>query len=291
VNGALWAAASGVGFGLFQSVNRQAVGESDDAYVSTFLQLVVAAVVLVAASASTQDVGLLGHAPPWALLAFATAGVVHFLLGWTFLNISQQRIGAARTSPLLTLTPVFGLLITAITLGQLPGATALLAIVPMVAGGWLVSSGGARGVGPAEARFGLGCAAMWALSPVLTVAALDGLGSPLLGVTLGMIAAVLAYAAVLAATGRQLRLAALGRRTLAVKLCAGVLVALATWWRWVALDDAAVGVVLALNLLSVPIVLFLAPRFAGRHVEHVTPRVWAGATLVVAGSLGLIAVG
>ena len=27
------------------------------------------------------------------------AGVLHFLLGWTFLNLSQQRIGAARTSP------------------------------------------------------------------------------------------------------------------------------------------------------------------------------------------------
>ena len=106
-----------------------------------------------------------------------------------------------------------------------------------------------------------------------------------------MLAAVAAYGAVLVATGRALRLGAVGRRTLAVKLFAGVLVALATWWRWVALDDAAIGVVLALNLLSVPIVLFLAPRLAGRHLEHVTPRVWAGAGLVVAGSLGLIAVG
>ena len=41
-----------------------------------------------------------------------------------------------------------------------------------------------------------------------------------------------------------------------------MLVALATWWRWVALDGTDVAVVLALNLLSVPIVLFAlaAPR-------------------------------
>ncbi|MDP9294754.1 MAG: hypothetical protein M3O90_10100, partial [Actinomycetota bacterium] len=57
-----------------------------------------------------------------------------------------------------------------------------------------------------------------------------------------------------------------------------------------ALDDETVGVVLALNLVSVPIVLFLAPLMVGRHLEHVTWRVWAGAVLVVAGSLALIAV-
>jgi hypothetical protein len=49
-----------------------------------------------------------------------------------------------------------------------------------------------------------------------------------------------------------------------------------------------VAVVLALNLLSIPVVLLVSPLIAGRHAEHVTPRVWAGAALVVAGSLLLI---
>ena len=57
---------------------------------------------------------------PWALAAFAGAGIVHFLLGWTFLNLSQRRIGAARTSPLLTMSPVFALVVAAIAVGQLP---------------------------------------------------------------------------------------------------------------------------------------------------------------------------
>jgi hypothetical protein len=35
-------------------------------------------------------------------------------------------------------------------------------------------------------------------------------------------------------------------------------------------------------------VLIASPLMAGRHAEHVTPRVWAGAALVVAGSLLLI---
>jgi uncharacterized membrane protein len=67
-----------------------------------------------------------------------------------------------------------------------------------------------------------------------------------------------------------------------------VLVAVSTWWRWAALEDATVGAVLALNLLSVPVVLLLAPVVAGRHVERVTAGLWAGAGLVVSGALVLV---
>jgi drug/metabolite transporter (DMT)-like permease len=289
VSGALWAAASGVGFGLFQSVNRRAVLDIEDSYVSTFIQLVIAALVLVAATLATEDVGTLADAPAWSLAAFAAAGVVHFLLGWTFLNISQRRIGAARTSPLLTMAPVFGLVLAFLTLGEVPSAVGVAAILPMIAGAYLVAGGGeeARGL---DAIPGLACAFMWALSPILTVEALEGLDSPLLGVTLGMLASVAAYAVFLAGRGTPVRMGAIARHALAFKLGAGLLVALATWWRWLALDDASIGAVLALALLSVPIVLFLSPLLVGRHLERVTARVWGGSLLVVAGSLILIAV-
>ena len=55
-----------------------------------------------------------------------------------------------------------------------------------------------------------------------------------------------------------------------------------------ALDDASVGAVLALQLLSVPVVLVAAPLISGRHVEIVTAKIWAGAALVIVGSLLLI---
>ena len=74
-----------------------------------------------ALAVATEDVGRVLDADGWALAAFAAAGIVHFLLGWTFLNLSQKRIGAARTSPLLTMSPVFALAIAAIAVGQLPG--------------------------------------------------------------------------------------------------------------------------------------------------------------------------
>jgi uncharacterized membrane protein len=77
---------------------------------------------------------------------------------------------------------------------------------------------------------------------------------------------------------------------LAFKIAAGALVALATWWRWVAIDGTDVAVVLALALVSVPIVLFLSPLLVGQHLERVTRQVWVGAGLVVGGALALIAI-
>jgi drug/metabolite transporter (DMT)-like permease len=284
VTGALWAAASGIGFGLFQSLNRRAIRDIDDAFVSTFLQLLIAAVALLGACAATGDLDGLAGAPVDAIAAFTAAGVVHFLLGWTFLNLSQKRVGATRTAPLLTLSPLFGLGVAALTIGDLPSRAALVAIAPMVAGAWLVAGG--RGVRPADALFGLGCALMWAISPVFAVHGLDGIESPLLGVTIGMVASAAAYG--VAMSGRSL--GGIARGALTFKVLAGLLVALATWWRWIALDGASVGVVLALSLLSVPTVLFLAPLMVGRHLERVGPRVWAGSSLVVGGALALIAV-
>jgi drug/metabolite transporter, DME family len=294
VTGVLWAAASGIGFGLFQSVNGRAVREVDDAYVSTFLQIGVAAVALVALCAATGELALLDGAPAWAIGSFAIAGALHFFLGWTLLNISQDRIGAARTGPLLTTVPIFGVLIAAVTLGEWPSAGAVAGIAVMVFGAYVVASRGSgeRGVTWQDASFALATAFLWALSPVFTVQGLEELDSPLLGLAIGLVFSTLAYGAVLAlAPGRRPRARGLPRTGVALKMAAGLIVALATWGRWAALDLATVGVVLALSLLAVPVVLLLAPIVAGRHVERVTARVWLGAALVVLGALVLIVEG
>jgi DME family drug/metabolite transporter len=291
VTGVLWAAASGIGFGLFQSVNVRAVRQLDDVYVSTFLQLLVAAAVLVGACIAVGDLALLADASAWALISFALAGLVHFFLGWTLLNLSQDRIGAARTSPLLTTVPVFGVAVAAVTLGQLPSAAALGGIAVMVAGALVITDPRAEaGLSWQDSLPGVATAFLWALSPVFTVEGLEELDSPLLGVSIGVVLSVLAYALVLAATAGERRSARdLPREGVALKLVSGVLVALAIWGRWEALDLADVGVVLALNLLAVPTVLLLAPVIAGRHLERVDARIWLGAGLVVTGSLLLIA--
>jgi hypothetical protein len=132
---------------------------------------------------------------------------------------------------------------------------------------------------------------MWSLSAVLTVEALEGLDSPLLGVTLGLLAATAALGGALVARGSfTTAVRSIARNTLALKAAAAVLVAFATWFRLLALDDADVAVVLAANLVSVPVVLLLAPILVGRHLEQADARIWGGGALVVGGILALIAI-
>jgi drug/metabolite transporter (DMT)-like permease len=318
MSGAVWAVASGIGFGLFQSVNRRAAG-SMDVYRSTFVQLLISTVVLLAISLSTQDLGAVWSAPGMALVSFSAAGLVHFFVGWTLLNASQDRVGAARTSPLLATTPLFGTLIAALTLGEIPSALTLAGLVLIVVGVYVVggeqarrsrasppvphaahvtphrspSPRGAVRMAPASSAwaasaFGLGAALSWAISPIFIRMGLEDLPSPLLGVTVSMVAATAAYGLTLA-VGRPSGGKGFGSlEMLGYKIVAGLLVGLATWSRWIALDLTAVAVVLALSMLSIPTVMILAPVLLGRHIETVTVRLWGGAGLVVGGALLLV---
>jgi DME family drug/metabolite transporter len=140
MTGVLWAAVSGVGFGLFQTLNRRA-GRGMDVYQATFILLLVSALVLVTASLATEDLNLLRTASPITLVNYGLAGLIHFFVGWTLLNVSQKRVGAARTGALVGATPLFATAIAALTLGEILRPPTLLGIVLMVAGVYLISNG------------------------------------------------------------------------------------------------------------------------------------------------------
>jgi drug/metabolite transporter (DMT)-like permease len=283
-----------VGFGAFQTLNRRAVGGMQDAYLATFVQLLVAMLVLLAASAATEGLDPLRDASAEALLWFAGAGVVHFFVGWTLLNMSQMRIGAARTSPLLATNPVWGALFAALWLGEVPGVVSWIAVALIVAGALVVTLERVEetgwGVGWKAALPGLACALAWSISPIFIKQGLEGMDSPLLGLTLGMAVALVAYAAALPLRPQSEGALFGSRDAMAFKLAAGLLVGLSVWARWESLDSAGIAVVLALGLLSIPVVLFASPLLMGRHLENVTVPIWAGAGLVVGGALLLIAV-
>ena len=136
--GALWALASGVGFGVFQSFNRRAV-QGMDVFVTTFLQLLVSAVVLLAMSLLIVPRATFALLTGSAVLNFALAGALHFFIGWTFLNASQKAIGAARTSSLIGTIPIFGAVFAIFTLGEVPTALGTVGIFTIVAGVYLVN--------------------------------------------------------------------------------------------------------------------------------------------------------
>lgn len=296
MSGVLWAVASGVGFGLFQVFNRRAVRDLD-VYVSTFLQLVVSIAVLGAVVAVTGELALLRGAGAGPIVEFGVAAFLHFFLGWTLLNASQKQTGAARTTLLVATVPVFGTIAAAVGLGEFPGWPVAAGVALTVTGVILVSGqhpaiagGGGRPARWWDVGLGLGAALCWAVSPIFARRGLEGLPSPLLGLTLGLGGTVVAYGALLAVRrGAGMGHALHQPEALGYKLLAGVLVALSQWARWVAIDLAPVAVVLALIQAVVPaVVLVLAPLVLGRHLERVTGRLWLGAGVITSGSLLLI---
>lgn len=311
MSGVAWAAVAGVLFGLFQSVNRVTLVDMD-VYASTFVQLVVCSAFMIGALV-LQGGGGVHRLTATAVGNFALAGLIHFVGGWTLLNMSQKRLGAARTSPLIATTPLFAVIVAGLTLHEIPGAVELVGIAMVVAGVYAtqlerlrearaarvptsVDADGRTLDRPARfpvgaSAFGVGAALAWAVSPIFIRHGLDEIDDPVLGVTVGVVAATLAYALVLLGRRRAAVLANASRGALAGKVVAGVLVGLATWTRWYALSLASVAVVLSLALLSVPTVMVLAPVLAGRRLERVTAPVLAGSAVVVAGALVLIAQG
>jgi len=307
VTGVLWAAVAGVAYGVFQAVNRGTLVDMD-VLESTFLQLLVSSLMLVALVLGLHGVSL-GQIPAAAVLYFGLAGLVHFLGGWTLLNRSQQLLGAARTSPLLASVPLFGTVLALAVLREVPSLAAVAGMATIVAGVYVVQLDRARrqaravaaagdGAAPAggwkralaSSRFGLGAALCWSISPLFIRRGLDAMDAPMVGVTLGLIAATLAYGVVLAVR-RRAPWRGVPARTMSWKIVAGVLVGFATWTRWYALSLNPVTVVLSLGLLSVPTVIALAPLLAGRHLEQVTRAVVLGSALVVVGALVLVAPG
>lgn len=300
MSGALWALAAGAGFGLFQSINRQAV-RGMDVYMATFVQLVVSAIVLIGISLLTEDVSLLVRAPIFAILNFAIAGFLHFFVGWTFLNASQKRIGAARTSPLIGTTPLFAAIIAAGTLREFPTWLELVGIGIIVLGVYFVSL---QAETPAQGSnskqkysfslraswLALAAAFCWSLSPVFIRYGLQGLDSPLLGVTVGVTASALAYGAVLLWQRERWARNPITGDAWMQKLIAAVLVGLSTWMRWVALDLAPVAVVLALTMISTPLVILLSPLISGKHLERVTVMLLYGTGFILGGALLLVLV-
>ena len=140
MTGVLWAIVAGAGFGVFQALNRRA-GRWIDSYVSTFMLLIVSSIVLVAVSLLTEDLSLLRAAPLMAFVSFGLAGFVHFFLGWTFLNLSQKRIGAARTGALIGTTPLFAFIVGLVFFGETLSLPVIAGIVLVVVGVYLVSNG------------------------------------------------------------------------------------------------------------------------------------------------------
>lgn len=267
-----------------------------DAYRGTFILLLVSTLILLGASFITEDVSMLLDAPLAVYFNFGMAGFLHFFLGWTFISISQVRVGAARTGALIGATPLFATLVGFVFFEEILGIPTLLGIAIVIWGVCLVSQNDKKTSENStrkplvlrDSLYGLGTAVCFSFSAIFIRAGLEELPSPLLGVTVGMLISALAYGVILFFRRGKTTGGPILYNALIFQIFAGVFVGLSTWIRWIALDMAPVGIVLSLGRLNVPVVLLVAPLLVGRQLEQVTPRIWIGATLTIVGSLLLV---
>ncbi len=287
MSGAGWALTAGVLFGIFQAVNRRA-NQLVDAYRTTFALLVIAVIGLGVVAGATEDLSLLRSAPIASYIGFGAAGIIHFFLGWTFLAVSQQRIGAANTGALIAATPIIGSLLAAAVLGESLSPVIIIAVTLAAAGVVLIARrAGSSDEHPAYPWFALAAATSWGVSPLFIRWGLEGLDSPIIGVTIGLLAAAILYAAVLG-SGAAPTSAGLPRQALGWIAIAGLLVAAAIAAQWTALDLTEVSTVVTLQLTATPVVVLVAPFIVGTELEKWTWRLIGGMLAVLAGSILMI---
>lgn len=290
MSGIVFAIIAGVGFGIFQAVNRRA-NSGIDAYRATFGLLLIGAIALAIVSAITQDVEDLWAAPLSSLAFFAGAGIVHFYFGWTFLSFSQQQVGAARTGATAAATPLVGSLLAALVLGEALTLATGAGVVLVVAGLAILSLRGMKTVSADGTKipwFGLLCAVSWGTSPLFIRWGLEGLPYPLLGVTVGMFAAALAYGISLTVTGRWSGSGAIPRSNALWLTLAGLIVAIAIASQWASYDLIEIAVAITLMQLSAPVVVATAPLIIGTEMERITSPLVIGTGLIMAGSIIVI---
>ena len=292
--GMLWAVASGIGFGFFSLVNRRSMHYLD-VYVGTFILFSTTAVILAILSLLTAEAVFWSQLSLPAIFYFAVAGLLHFFLGWTLFSVSQKRIGAARTSVIMSTMPLFATLLGWLFLAEVLNGAAWLGIGLIVLGVYIV---GIAKVDPTQATisgdwrlylYATGTALCFATSPVFTRWGLALIPAPTVGVAVGMSVCVLATGLVLLLRRSESKGNgwSVPANVLWWQIAAGVIIALATWGRWVALDLVQIAPVVALSRMSVPVVLLLAPFVIGQQHEQVTVRVWLGGICILMGSFVL----
>ncbi len=286
MSGVAFAITAGIGFGLFQAVNRRA-NTGIDAYRATFGLLAIGTVLLAGWSLLTQDLSLLTSAPLASLAFFGAAGIIHFFLGWTFLALSQQRVGASRTSATVAVAPLIASILAAVVLDEGLTAVIITGVLLAVIGLALLalrSSTASADDGQRFPIFGLAAAISWGTSPLFIRWGLEGLPAPILGVTVGLAAAMAAYALALTVSGRWSagRLPTSNLWWLAV---AGVLVAVAIAAQWISYDLIAIAIAFTIMQLAAPVVIVTAPVIVGTDMERITWRLVAGTALVMSGSI------
>ena len=139
MSGVLWAIVSAISFGLFQTISRNA-SMSVNAFFHTFFLMIISTFFMIISTLILEDIKHLTlYLTGQGIFYFAVAGIIHFVLGWTLLTVSQNSIGASRTSALVGTAPFFATLIGYLFFQEILSFLTILGIILVVSGIYLVT--------------------------------------------------------------------------------------------------------------------------------------------------------
>ena len=139
MSGVLWAIVSAISFGLFQTISRKA-SMNVNAFFHTFFLMIISTFFMIISTLMLEDIKHLTlYLTLQGIFYFAVAGIIHFVLGWTLLTVSQNQIGASRTSALVGTAPFFATLIGYLFFQEILSFHTILGIILVVSGIYLVT--------------------------------------------------------------------------------------------------------------------------------------------------------
>lgn len=283
--GVIWSLVAAVGFGFTQTLNRKSnllVGAGRTA----FGLLVAVELVLLVRMAITGEQALLADAPIGSLAFFVGSALIHYVLAWTLLALSQRQIGVARTGAVTSAAPLVGTLLAAWFLDEPLTRGVILGVTLAVLGVALVSlsrSNERSGRGWVLPGYGLAVAVAWGTSPMLIRKGLEGLDAPVLGLTVGLGAALVVHAGVLTLSGAWNR-GTWNPKALRWMLLGGMTGAVGIGAQWISFGLTTIAIAITVQQLAVLVVVALAPVMFGRDVERINATLLAGTAVLLAGS-------
>jgi drug/metabolite transporter (DMT)-like permease len=131
---------SAISFGLFQTISRKA-GMNVNAFFHTFFLMMISTLFMIISTIILEDIKHITlNLTLQGIFYFAVAGMIHFVLGWTLLTISQNRIGASRTSALVGTAPFFATLIGYLFFQEVLSFLTIIGIILVVIGIYIVTN-------------------------------------------------------------------------------------------------------------------------------------------------------
>lgn len=282
--GVLWSLVAALGFGFTQTLNRKSnllVGASRTA----FGLLAAVETILLIRMFVTGEYRLLATAPLSALAAFTASAVIHYVLGWTFLAMSQQQIGVARTGAIVSATPLVGTVLAAILLDEPLTGFIVVGVLATMGGVALISL--SRGdIGDAKRiipTFGLLVSLCWGASPMFIRRGLEGLDAPVLGLTVGLGVALVVHAISLTVAGSW-SATEWNRGALIWMAMGGLTGAIGIGAQWVAFGLTTIAIAITVQQLAVLVVVALAPIMFKSAMERLNATLFIGIAAVMLGS-------